>query len=83
MQSYRTQEELLADPKIDAVCVLTPLNQHKQGALAALRAGKHVFVEKPVGETVNDILELKSAAVKAGRVCMPGHNYIYEPVCAY
>src|SRR5262249_219666 len=48
-------------------------------AVAALEAGKHVLVEKPVARQVSEIQRLEQAARKAGRVCMPAHNYIYTP----
>ncbi len=75
---YETPEELVNDPAIHAVFVLTNLETHLQYTLLALEAGKHVLVEKPVGCSVAEIEQMKEAAAKAGRVCMPGHNYIYE-----
>lgn len=75
---YGSAAELLADPAIDAVHVLTNLETHHQLTLQALAAGKHVLVEKPVGATVAEIEELAAAAARAGLVCMPGHNYLYE-----
>ena len=75
---YETPEALVNDPAIDAVFVLTNLETHLQYTLLALQAGKHVLVEKPVGCTVEEIEQMKQAAASAGRVCMPGHNYIYE-----
>ena len=76
--SYGSAAELLADPAIDAVHVLTNLETHYALTLQALAAGKHVLVEKPVGVTVAEIDDLTAAAARAGRVCMPGHNYLYE-----
>ena len=67
------------DPDIDAVFVLTNLETHGQYSLLALRAGKHVLVEKPVGVSVGEIQEIQDAANRAGRICLPGHNYVYEP----
>ncbi|MFH1571306.1 MAG: Gfo/Idh/MocA family oxidoreductase [Gemmatimonadota bacterium] len=75
---YRSAEELVADPAVDAVFVLTNLETHLEYGLMALEAGKHVLVEKPVGVTVGQIERLAAAAAARGRVCMPGHNYIYE-----
>ncbi len=45
---YQKQEELIADPEVDVVAICTPSGIHADGAVAALRAGKHVIVEKPM-----------------------------------
>lgn len=75
---YPSAEALVQDPELDAVFVLTNLETHLQYTLLALEAGKHVLVEKPVGVTVDEIQQMKQAANRAGVICMPGHNYIYE-----
>ena len=76
---YSSLQDLLADPLVDAVHVLTPTEHHVATALASLSAGKHVLIEKPVAESKEGITLLREAAERAGRVCMPGHNYIYVP----
>jgi len=76
---FSSREDLLADPQVDAVHILTPTKHHVTTALASLSAGKHVLVEKPVAESKEDIARLQEAAKRSGRVCMPGHNYIYVP----
>ena len=58
-------EELLKQD-IDAVYIATPVFCHKEQAIAAMRAGKHVLLEKPVGLTVGEAKELREAAIKAG-----------------
>jgi predicted dehydrogenase len=55
-------EELLARPEIDIVCVTTPSGAHLDPALAAIRAGKHVVVEKPIEITVERVDEILRAA---------------------
>lgn len=77
-KQYATPEQLLADPAIDAVFVLTNLETHIQYAKLALAAGKQVLVEKPVAPSVAEVIDLKQTAEKAGLICMPGHNMIYE-----
>jgi predicted dehydrogenase len=72
-------QQLLTDPDVDAVHVLTPVHHHVSHAIASLEAGKHVLLEKPVAETLEDITQLKAAASQAKRICMPAHNYIYVP----
>lgn len=78
-KAYESAEALIADPGVHAVYVLTHLDTHVAYAKAALAAGKHVLVEKPVAGTVAEIREIQAAAQASGRVCMPVHNYVYEP----
>ncbi|MEO6178749.1 MAG: Gfo/Idh/MocA family oxidoreductase, partial [Devosia sp.] len=49
---YRDYRDMLADPDIDAVSICTMWDQHTEPAIAALKAGKHVFLEKPIASTV-------------------------------
>ena len=76
---FDSLDDLLSDRSVDAVHVLTPIEHHVPNAIASLQAGKHVLLEKPVAKTQTEIAMLKTAATKAGRVCMPAHNYIYAP----
>lgn len=77
-QRYETPEELVADPAIQAVFVLTDLDTHLQYTKLALEAGKHVLVEKPLAAKVADIQEMKAVSERIGLVCVPGHNMIHE-----
>ena len=77
-RTYASPEELVNDPAIHAVFVLTNLETHREYAELALRAGKHVLVEKPVGVSVAEIEGLDRLATERGLVCLPGHNYVYE-----
>jgi predicted dehydrogenase len=77
-KNYPTVEALLADPAIDAVFVLTNLETHLEYTEAALKAGKHVLVEKPVGQSVAEIETMARLAAAKDLVCLPGHNYVYE-----
>jgi predicted dehydrogenase len=77
-RSFATPEELVRDPGIDAVFVLTNLETHLEYTRLALEAGKHVLVEKPVGVTIAEIEQMKAAAAAKNLICMPGHNYVYE-----
>src|SRR5215218_804896 len=72
-------EEVLRDAGVDAVAVATPVSTHHQLALAALEAGKHVFVEKPLAASAEAASELIEVATRAGLVLMPGHTFIYSP----
>lgn len=70
---------LLADPDIDAVCVVTPISTHRPLAEEALAAGKHVFVEKPLAGSAADAEAIAAAATRAGRTLMVGHTFVYNP----
>lgn len=76
---FESVEHLLADADVDVVHVLSPVEHHVPHALACLRSGKHVLLEKPVAQTREEITQLKAAAAEARRICMPAHNYIYAP----
>ncbi|SEM33889.1 Gfo/Idh/MocA family protein [Streptacidiphilus jiangxiensis] len=71
--------EVLADPEVDAVAVATPAGTHLDVALAALRAGKHVLVEKPLAATYADGLRLVEEAEQRGLTLMCDHTYCYTP----
>ena len=71
--------ELLNDPTIDAVCIVTPISTHRPLAEQALAAGKHVFVEKPLAGTVADAEAIAAAATLAKRTLMVGHTFVYNP----
>src|SRR5207249_1842350 len=77
-KNFATPEELVNDPAVRAVFVLTNLESHLEYTALALNAGKHVLVEKPVGVTVDEVEEMRRLAVARNLVCMPGHNYVYE-----
>lgn len=67
---YADPLALIADPNVDAVDICTPTNTHKTLAIAALRAGKHVLVEKPMALTGEECDEMIAEADKAGKILM-------------
>jgi predicted dehydrogenase len=69
--------ELIGDPEIDAVVIATPIFTHYPLARAALEAGKHVLVEKPLAPKVSEAEELAALAARAGRVLMVDHTFVY------
>jgi UDP-N-acetylglucosamine 3-dehydrogenase len=71
--------DLLADPEIDAVSVVTMWNQHAAPVIAALTAGKHVFVEKPLASTAADCDAIVSTAAQSSAICMIGHICRFNP----
>jgi predicted dehydrogenase len=72
-------EALLDDPAIEAVVVATPPKSHYKIARAALEAGKHVLVEKPLATRLVDAQELVELAAANDCLLMPGHTFIYSP----
>ena len=64
-KAYGSYEELLADPDIDAIYNPLPNNLHVDWTIAALKAGKHVLCEKPLGMTAKDAARLRKVAGKA------------------
>ncbi len=80
--AYATSElqELLDDADVDAVIIATRHNTHAEFAHQALRAGKHVFVEKPLALTQDDLTRLQTAAVESGKILMPGFNRRFSPL---
>ncbi len=63
--------ELFADPAVDLVSICTPTDTHVELAIAALRAGKHVLVEKPVSLDMLALRRLADVARETKRLCMP------------
>jgi UDP-2-acetamido-3-amino-2,3-dideoxy-glucuronate N-acetyltransferase len=72
-------ERIWADGTLPAVMIATPAATHGALVAAALRAGKHVFVEKPLCLDLAEAATLKAEARRAGRVLMVGHLLLYHP----
>lgn len=72
--------EIVADPEIDIVDVCTPNDMHFDVAIAALDAGKHVYCEKPLANTVDLARQMAEAAKRRSVTTMVGFNYIQNPV---
>lgn len=77
--AYADYHELLADPAIDAVSIVTHVDDHVAPAVAALRAGKHVLLEKPMARTSGECDRIIAAAERAGRILMVGHICRFNP----
>ncbi|OKP95943.1 Gfo/Idh/MocA family protein [Paenibacillus sp. P46E] len=72
--AYASYEEVLADPKVGTILIATPNDVHKEIAIAAFRAGKHVVCEKPVALSSDEFNEMLEAAEAAGRIMMVHQN---------
>ena len=70
-------KEIFEDPRIDAVCIATPVFSHYELASTALRCGKHVLVEKPITHSLHLAADLIRLADENGLVLMVGHTFEY------
>jgi predicted dehydrogenase len=71
--------ELFADQEVQAVAIATPAATHSRLADAALRAGKHVLVEKPLATSAAEAATLVALADERGRVLMSDHTFVFNP----
>jgi len=77
VNSFETVAELLTAEHVDAVLIATPHDALAPTALAAIRAGKHVMVEKPMALNEDQAKEVEFAAASAGVTCMVGYSFRY------
>lgn len=70
---------LVADPAVDVVSITAPNHLHREMALAAIAAGKHVWCEKPMALTLADATQMAAAARAAGVRTQVGYNYVANP----
>lgn len=83
LRRHPTPRQLIEDSTIDAVSICTPTDTHVELAIAALKAGKHVLVEKPVALRAEDVRRVAEAARAADRVCMPAMVMRFWPGWAW
>jgi predicted dehydrogenase len=70
--------EVFRDPEVEAVVIATPTSTHFELTKAALEAGKHVLVEKPLADSVEHAVALDELARDVGRILMVGHIFVYN-----
>ncbi len=80
LSTYPDWREMLRDPSVEAVHIVTPPDRHAEMAIAALQAGKPVFVEKPLATSTSDASAILAAGAEAGKVV--GINFVmrYDPL---
>ncbi|PKQ12072.1 MAG: dehydrogenase [Alphaproteobacteria bacterium HGW-Alphaproteobacteria-1] len=78
-QATSDTDGLIANPEINAVAIVTRHNSHARLTAQALRAGKHVFVEKPLALTHDELDDVKAAHAESGRHLMVGFNRRFAP----
>jgi len=74
----RDLSELLRRTDVDAVVISTPASTHYEVAMAALRSGRHVLIEKPLALNMEHCRELAELAERSGRVLMVAHTFLYN-----
>jgi predicted dehydrogenase len=72
-KSYTNYQDLLADPEIDMVTVVTHVSDHVQPTVDALQAGKHVFLEKPMANSVEECDQIIAVVEQTDKCFMVGH----------
>jgi predicted dehydrogenase len=83
VKAFETFDQMLADKEIDLVDICTPTNLHRDMAVSALKAGKHVLVEKAIALTIEDADAMIQAARQAGKLLMVAHVLPFFPEFAY
>ena len=78
VRTTQAYAEILASD-VDAVVIATPVSTHHALAMQALRAGKHVLIEKPIAAKVSDAVDIAETAERLGLVAMVGHTFQYNP----
>lgn len=82
-KATRSFEEVLANPEIQAVAIATPSSTHFRNAKAALEAGKHTFVEKPLAMDLKEAEQLVEISERVKKTLMVGHLLKHHPVTHY
>jgi predicted dehydrogenase len=83
VRKYQEIDRLLADPGIDLVDICLPTQYHKEVTLKALRAGKHVLLEKPIAIRLSEADEMVATAREMGRHFMVAHVVPFVPEYAF
>jgi predicted dehydrogenase len=78
-QTTTSFDRMISDPDLDAVAIVTPVSKHYELAAAALAAGKHVLIEKPLAASSEQARDLIRLADQKGLVLLPGHTFLYSP----
>ena len=79
VKAYGSYGEMLADDDVKAVLVLAADDAHYDLTTSALKAGKHVLVEKPPSHRIDEVIRMNSLSKRLGLSCVPVHNYVYLP----
>ena len=78
-KSGTDHNDIIKDPSVDAVVIATPVGTHFELGMAALRAGKHVWMEKPLAATSEEAARLLDEADRRGLALMVDHTFVFTP----
>jgi xylose dehydrogenase (NAD/NADP) len=78
-RAYASYQELLDDPRLDAVYIPLPNSMHAEWVIKAAKAKKHILCEKPIALTVEDVKEMYNQAINSNVVLMEGFPYKFQP----
>ncbi len=79
-REYRSGPDLMSNPEVDIVSIVTPPAFHASLACEAMRAGKHVLLEKPVALTNEEAQQIRAVQQETGRVVLVNHMIRYNPI---
>lgn len=79
-KAYGSYDELLADSNVEAIYIPLPNELHKEWTIKAVKAGKHVLCEKPLGATPEEVDEMVAAANESGVFLMEAFAYLHSPI---
>ncbi len=79
IHTWQDFESVLVDEDVEAVVLAVPASAHAAMAIAALEAGRHVLVEKPLATDTSDGAAIVDTAHQAGLIAMVGHTFLYSP----
>jgi predicted dehydrogenase len=82
VEGTRDAMAVVSDPTIDAVAIATPPQTHYELAMSALKAGKHILVEKPLATSVREGEQIVALAEHLQRTLLVGHLFLYAPAVA-
>ena len=78
-KTYLDYDQMLSDPQIEAVVIGIADQFHVAASIKALKAGKHVLCEKPIGVSIEEVDELRAAVLQSGKVLQIGHMLRFDP----
>tara|TARA_Y100001970_G_scaffold293438_1_gene440201 strand:- start:6676 stop:7677 length:1002 start_codon:yes stop_codon:yes gene_type:complete len=76
-------DDVINDIEIDAIIISTPVSTHYDLAIKCLEAGKHILVEKPMAQTLDEVLKIEKIAKEKKLIAMVGHTFLYNPAVKY